>query len=201
MTNIPPYNQEELLSLVAEGDEKAFRQLFDHYESKIYSVALRITKSSVNAEELLQDIFLRVWLRRDQLSGIRDFDAYLFTIARNEAYKALKKIAIEKKRSGGALSDDLLLYHTETEEAITMQDYTAVLRNAVEKLPPQQKQVYQLIREQGLTREQAAGMMHISSETVKTHLERAMKTIRATFVSRFGQELMVIVTIHLIFYS
>lgn len=177
MKPVKDYNEKELLLLVAEGNENAFRQLFHCYKEKIYSVALRISKSQTSAEELLQDIFLIIWLKREHLSQIEDFDSYLFIVARNEAYRAFKRLATEKRIAEETIKSIPLL-HRETEETIALNDYSNLLIKAIDKLPPQQKKVYALIKEQGYTREQAAQILQIGAETVKTHMERAMKTIR-----------------------
>lgn len=183
MEQVKDYNEKDLLLRIAQGDEQAFSEIFDRYSAKIYSVALRITRSQASAEELLQDTFLIVWLRREQLSTIQDFDAYLYIIARNAAYRTLKRIArqqgnIDISSKDGSM-DDLLFNDNKTEEDISFRDLNAQLQMAIAKLSPQQKQVYHLIKELGYSREQAAQALGISAETVKTHLDRAMKSIRA----------------------
>ena len=178
MERVKDYNEKDLLLRIAQGDEQAFSEIFDRYSAKIYSVALRITRSQESAEELLQDTFLIVWLRREQLSSIQDFDAYLYIIARNAAYRTLKRIARQQGTMDVSM-EDLLVNDNKTEEDISFRDLNAQLQMAIAKLSPQQKQVYHLIKELGYSREQAAQALGISSETVKTHLDRAMKSIRA----------------------
>jgi RNA polymerase sigma-70 factor (ECF subfamily) len=95
----------------------------------------------------------------------------------------LKRIAKQKKERVLHLKEgnfhDLLINDNKTEEDISFRDLNAQLQAAVDKLSPQQKQVYRLIKELGYTREEAAHALGLSSETVKTHLDRAMKSIRA----------------------
>lgn len=74
------YNERELLVLVADGDESAFRQLFDVYRQKIYALGLYLTHSDFLAEEIVQDVFLRVWVSREKLRGVMQFHAYLKVI-------------------------------------------------------------------------------------------------------------------------
>lgn len=199
MQSIKNYNERDLLLLIAEGNEQAFRQLFHHYKEKIYSVALRITRSETRAEELLQDIFMIIWLKRAHLPQLEDFNAYLFIVARNESYRELKKIAKEKKIAGGELSEDILMYEIETDKEISLQDYNALIQKAVAQLPQQQKAVYKLIKEKGLTREQTAQAMHINSETVKSHLAKAMKAIRAYCIAGCRPALIALMFIRNIF--
>src|SRR5262249_5656340 len=86
LTRLPAmdtYNEISLLSAVAKGDESAFRQLFDQYWDNIYGVAFTFTKSPVIAEEMAQDVFVKIWLKRAELPQVKKFGDYLFIIARN----------------------------------------------------------------------------------------------------------------------
>jgi RNA polymerase sigma-70 factor (ECF subfamily) len=187
MELVNDYNERDVLRLVAQGDDHAFRQLFHHYKSKIYSVALKITKSETHAEELLQDVFLIIWLKRESLSQITDFASYLFIVARNEAYRTLK--AAVKRRGSEQITEEVNLHRVDTDDPISLHEYQVVLQKAIERLPPQQKHVYKLIREEGYTREQTAEIMAIGSETVKTHLAKAEKAIRAFCQAQFEMAL------------
>ena len=172
------YNEEELLAFIARGDQLAFTQLFDYYRDRIYSIAFRITHSTTIAEEIVQDVFLKIWLRRDRLIEIQNFSAYLFVITRNHVYKALKQIA--KNYELTAFTDkDQLSADNDSARLVMEKEYNSLLQKAIDRLPNQQKQVYQYIKENGLKREEAAGLLHLSPETVKYHLAEAMKNIRS----------------------
>lgn len=172
------YNEQELIHLLAEGNEQAFTKLFDRYRDKIYSVALRLTHSTTVAEEITEDVFLTIWLRRFSLNEIENFSAYLFTIARNEAYKVLKQIAKNYKIVLLTENDEAFA-HENSEDCLMVKEYTSLLQKAIDRLPHQQKQVYQLIKEGQLKRQEVAEILHIQPETVKFHLAQAMKNIRA----------------------
>ena len=172
-----PYSEENLLALIAGGDESAFTRLFEVYRDRIYSIAFSITHSTTVAEEVVQDVFLKIWLRRDRLIEIQNFNAYLFVITRHDVYKALKRIAKNYKQID--LSHDAQLpADNDSADLVVEKEYNSLLRKAVDRLPNQQKQVYQFIKEKGFKREEAADLLHISPETVKFHLAQAMKNIR-----------------------
>lgn len=176
------YSEEELLAFIARGDELAFTRLFDNYRDRIYSIAFRITHSTTIAEEIVQDVFLKIWLRRDRLIEIQNFNAYLSVVTRNHVYKALKQIA--KNYELTALADkDQLAGDNDSAGLVMEKEYNSLLQKAVDRLPNQQKQVYQYIKEKGLKREEAAGLLHLSPETVKYHLAEAMKNIRTFCMS------------------
>ena len=172
------YNEEELLAFIARGDQLAFTQLFDYYRDRIYSIAFRITHSTTIAEEIVQDVFLKIWLRRDRLIEIQNFSAYLFVITRNHVYKALKQIAKNYELTAFTEKDQLSA-DNDSARLVMEKEYNSLLQKAIDRLPNQQKQVYQYIKENGLKREEAAGLLHLSPETVKYHLAEAMKNIRS----------------------
>jgi RNA polymerase sigma-70 factor (ECF subfamily) len=171
------YNEEELLAFIANGDELAFTRLFNYYRDRIYSIAFRITHSTTIAEEIVQDVFLKIWLRRDRLIEIQNFNAYLFVITRNHVYKALKQIAKNYELTAFAERDQLA-GDNDSAGLVMEKEYNSLLKKAIDRLPSQQKKVYQYIKEKGLKREEAAGLLHLSPETVKYHLAEAMKNIR-----------------------
>jgi RNA polymerase sigma-70 factor (family 1) len=170
--------ERELLQLTSIGDEMAFSKLFDFYRNRIYGIALKLTHSTTVAEEIVEDVFLKIWIRRAQLKEIQNFKAYIFTIARNDTYKILKQIA--KNYATVVLTEDNGYAAGENVEHYLLdKEYTSLLQKAVDKLPKQQKQVYQLIKEEQLKRHEVAEILHIQPETVKFHLAQAMKSIRA----------------------
>jgi RNA polymerase sigma-70 factor (ECF subfamily) len=171
------YNEEEIIALVIQGDEAAFAKLFEHYRDKVYSIAYKLTHSTTVAEDVVEDVFLKIWLRRSDLGAIQNFGAYLFTIARNDVYKVLKVTAKNYKIS--ELTDlNQLTAKNDTEDYLMEKEYRSLLQKAIDRLPDQQRQVYHLIKEQDMKREAVANILQIQPETVKFHLAQAMKNIR-----------------------
>ena len=163
--------------MISQGDEKAFATVFDYYRNKIYGVALKLTHSTTVAEEIVEDVFLKIWSRRATLDEIENFSAYLFTIVRNETYKILKQIAKNYKIVLLTESNESVA-HNNTEDYVINKEFTSLLQKAIERLPQQQKQVYKLMKEEDLKRGEVAELLHLQPETVKFHLAQAMKNIR-----------------------
>jgi len=185
MLNEILHNEKELLELIAENDEGAFAKLFAHYRDRIYSIAFKLTKSTTIAEEMVQDIFLKIWLKRANLNDIQNFSAYLFIVTRNDAYKVLKRIARNYKIA--LLKDEYQsLADNDTADILMEKEYNQLLQNAIDRLPNQQKQVYYLMKDQGLKRDEVARQLHIQPETVKFHLAQAMKNIRTFCMPRLS---------------
>ena len=167
------HNETELLLLIQNGDEAAFTILFHHYRNWLYSIALNLSGSSRLAEEVVQDVFLKIWLKRADLYQVKNFKAYVYVVAQNTMYKVLKG-------SAGVHTETLLIVHehtTNTSDAVLDSDYKNLLQQGLERLPNQQKQVYQLRRERGFNRKEVAGLLGIDPETVKFHLSKAVKSL------------------------
>lgn len=177
MTSSLPFNEKTLLTQVAEGDEKAFRILFDRYWDNIYGVAFAFTKSTMIAEEMAQDIFLKIWLKRHLLNSIQKFDAYLYKVAKNHIYNELRKKIKEEP-----FTDHIINYFREIgdspEQQMIFKESKHLVNLAIEKLPHQQQLIYRLSREQGMSQEDIADKLQISKNTVKSHMNKALQSIR-----------------------
>jgi RNA polymerase sigma-70 factor (family 1) len=170
------YNERELLNLIGKGDEAAFTRLFHHYRNWIYSIALKLSGSSILSEEVVQDVFLKIWLKRADLDHVQNFSAYLYTIVQNTMYKVLKRMAYVHKETSQA-GNELPVSVNDSEIQLIEKEYYSILQAGIERLPNQQKQVYKLIREKGLKRGEVANLLNIQPETVKFHLSKAMKNL------------------------
>ncbi|HEY0652178.1 MAG TPA: RNA polymerase sigma-70 factor [Chryseosolibacter sp.] len=177
---MPQESLKHLLLKIADGDEKAFRSIFDSYSSKVYRFAMKVTHSSTLAEEVVQDVFIKIWSNRSQLSLVEYFPSYLYTIARNHTFNLLKRIAIEAN-ANAKLVRQLPLHHSDTEQQVICSDYQGLLNQIVDTLPPQQKKVYGLCHHDGLKYEEAAERLNLSRLTVKTHMQNALRTIKSHF--------------------
>ncbi len=171
---------ERLIQQVAEGKENAFRQLFKKYEPVVYSVSLQLLGDSSKSRDICQDVFLSVWLNRHRLPAVNNFNAWLYTIARNRIYAMVKeKNKLPVLFIEGVPLDILPKGYNNTETALKVTEIKRVLHEAIALLPEKQKQVYLLIHEEGLSRKEVSAKMNVSAETIKTHAELALKKIRA----------------------
>jgi RNA polymerase sigma-70 factor (family 1) len=169
-----------LLLQIADGNEKAFRVVFDHFAPKVFVFALKLTHSRTLATEIVQDVFTKVWTNRAKLSQIEFFPSYLSVITRNHCFNIIKQIAVHEKAKQN-ISKEMVKGHTDTEERIIYNDYQNILLGIVDQLPPQQKLAYTLCQGEGLKYEEAAARMNVSKLTVKTHMQTALRTIKTRF--------------------
>jgi RNA polymerase sigma-70 factor (family 1) len=176
----PIYNEKALLQQIAQGKETAFRIVFDHYRDAIYSFALKVVRHEMLAEEIVQDVFVKIWINRSGLPEVRQFADFIYIIARNHTFNCLRRLARERKLNS-TTTEELQIAGVSAEATVLQRDYDRLLQQAVARLPPQQKLVYTLSREHGLSREEIAEQLNISAGTVKAHMGQALRTIRQYF--------------------
>ena len=183
MTDNVLHNEKELLSAISEGSKEAFTTLFDHYSPKILHIAGLVTHSLSGSEDILQDVFMKVWLRRGQLKEIADFNNWIFILTRNLSINALNKIARAEVKNQ-RLADYLPLSDDNMGKALEFKDIQNLIREALLLLTDQQRRVFELARLHGMSREEIAKELDLSPNTVKMHLVRATRVVRAYLSSR-----------------
>jgi len=170
------YDENTMLELLSKGSEYAFTELFSRYRTKVYSVAFRFLRSQAAAEEVVQDVFLKCWLKRETLPGVKNLDAYLKVVTRNLVLNRFRKLANEAAAQEELGRREIMV--NDTDHRIQEHQYQAIIQAALGQLSPQQREVYRLAKEEGLSHEAIATRMHISAVTVKSHMARALQSIR-----------------------
>ncbi|WP_303592141.1 RNA polymerase sigma factor [Flavitalea sp. BT771] len=177
------HNEKALLRQVAQRDEPAFRTLFAAYRDRLYAYILGIIRSKEVAEELVMDVFLKIWLAKDLVTEIENFDAFLFRIAYNKSIDFLRSAARDPvfrnllwndiQQAGDARADSVVMQH----------EYENKLREAVALLSPQRKEVYLLSREKGFSHADIARKLSLSKSTVNNHIVESQRFIRTYLIS------------------
>lgn len=170
-------NESNILLSVAEGDTQAFRLLFDHYRPKIYSYALHLTESSSHADEVVQEVFLKLWTNRQSLRQVESFNGWLYAVARHCIFDAFKKTAKEA-RAMKEIGEAGAVASNNVDDLILERENEQLLQKALSMLSPQQQTIYYLSRHRGMKHEEIAKELSISKNTVKVHMVNALKAIR-----------------------
>ena len=167
----------ECFQAFAKGDISVFEVFFEAYKKRIFGVALKMLKSPAEAEDIVQEVFLSLWQSRAGLDKINDPEAYLFTITHNAIYTHLRKASRNEQ-----LLNAILYYIAQkqntTEQTVAAHEADKLIREAVQQLSPQQRTVFELRKQEGLSYDEIAERMHISRNTVRNHLAVAVKTMR-----------------------
>jgi RNA polymerase sigma-70 factor (ECF subfamily) len=192
--SITPYdNENALLAAVASGDEAAFKILFENYRSRLYQYIYSLTKSKEIAEELVMDVFMKLWTGREIVGQIENMDGFLFRIAHNKSIDFLRSAARDRKMGDFIWDQVQLPEHNNPDKLLQVKEYEAKLREAIELMPPKRKEVYKLSREGGLSHAQIAEQMQISENTVTNHIVQAQNFIRTYLLKNL--DIIVIITV------
>lgn len=174
-------DEKKLLQLMAEGNKYAFEKIYNQYSDRLYSNLLRLVKSEVLAQELLQDTFIRIWDHRQKIDLEQSFPAYLFSIAQNLVYDFFRKTASDKK-----LRDELLatasIHYEHIEEDIFKREDLAFLNEVIETLPPQRRQVFRLCKLEGKSYIEVGKILGISTSTISDHIVKSTRYIKQKFI-------------------
>jgi RNA polymerase sigma-70 factor (ECF subfamily) len=171
------HNARSLFTQISAGDEKAFKAIFDLYRVELFRVVIRLTKSEVIAEEIIQEVFISLWISRKHLVKVEEPASYIYRILFNTISGYLKKEANQQRIIKAAMqlrqsSSDF------TEQLVAVNDTQRRITRALGQLPPQQRTVYRLSRQQGLNNIEIANQLNVSQHTVKSHLSKAIGFIR-----------------------
>ncbi len=164
------------------GDEQAFEALFRAYVEPLCSFAYSYVESEPAAEEIVQDLFARLWERRESLEVPRNVQAYLYGATRNRAINYLRDARVETTFLQRALrigqARAMAPRPAPPEEELNARALAEAVERAVAELPPRCREVFVLTREQHLSYAEAAGVLHISPKTVEIHMGRALALLR-----------------------
>ncbi|UYQ95877.1 RNA polymerase sigma-70 factor [Chitinophaga horti] len=169
-------SEAEMLAKIAEGSLQAFRELMVRYEARIYHFIFKLVKSQELAEEITQDVFIKLWEARETLGSIDAVGAWLHTLSKNKSLNVIKekaaRLAREEQYAGMAALE------VSPEQEITLNDYQRILNDLIANLPPKRKEIFLLKTRDGLSVEEIATLLHLSPHTVKNQLGKSYGTIR-----------------------
>jgi RNA polymerase sigma-70 factor (family 1) len=170
-------DEKDIILRLKHGDSYAFTKLYNNYVKKIFSFSLNIVKSPDLAHDITHDVFVKIWQNAPQLDVEKSFQSYLFTIARNHIFNLIKRAKLET-----ALIEQMLQYAVVseccTENTIELNESIKIVNQAIDALPPQRKLIFDLCKNEGLTYNEVATQLNISSSTVNSQMVKAMKSIK-----------------------
>lgn len=164
------------ITALKQGNSRAFNELFDRYGKRLYHFSIGYLKSAQDAEEIVQEVFLKIWKTREELLVEKSFESYLFTIAKNAILNTIRKSKSEQVYLTYAKiypGKNVLL-----DEELNFRELEKAYRSVIEQLSPHRKKIYVLSKEQALSNAEIAQMMNISIKTVENQMTSALSEIR-----------------------
>jgi len=174
------HTEKELVKKLKEGDSFAFEVLFYKYRNKIKGFALKIVPAQIDPEEIVQEVFVRVWLKKEAIDPEKDFQSYLFSIAKNLVLDHLKS-AVNRKLYfvGEHFQQDLLV--EDGLEASISEESEVKLQKLINEIPERRREIFRLSRFEGLSYKQIAERLNISENTVDSQIRNALAFLRKEF--------------------
>ena len=166
----------ELYRKLKGGDEQAFKALFQKYYSAMCNFAGQLLPDSEMAEEIVQDLFVRIWEKRESISIDSSVKHYLFKSIRNQCLNQLQHLKIRKKYADRILESAQL--DIDPEQYLIEGELFKRIEKSIESLPPKRKEIFRLSREKGLRYKEIADELSISIKTVEAQMGLALKYLR-----------------------
>jgi RNA polymerase sigma-70 factor (ECF subfamily) len=177
------HNELDLLQRISKGDENAFSCLVNQYSDLLGNYIFGLTHSWEQAEEIVQDVFLKIWMTRESLSQVKNFRVWLYVVSKNQSLNALRK-TIRDRIKRQEWQEDIAFANTEHTDDCKEQQL-GLIDQAITLLPQQQKRAYLLSRKNGLKYKEIGQEMNLSPQTVKKYIQIAVHSITKYIESNF----------------
>ncbi len=177
MSSNQTYQEKELLLRIAEGDEAAFTVLFNLYSTPLAAIALRMLQSESAKQEVLQEVFIKIWLNRDRLTDIQLPGPWLRKITIHECLQYLRKTSLYHAKLEDLKPEDASF--NQALNTISVKEIQHAVKRALQAMPPQRRTIYELSREKGMPTKAIAAQLGLSDGYVRNALSAALQTIRS----------------------
>jgi RNA polymerase sigma-70 factor (ECF subfamily) len=167
----------DLQHLLKNDSERAFEKLFNRYSERIFNFAFTYLKNHSECEELVQDVFVKLWQNRSKIDASRNIKSYIFKIAVNSIYDLARKNK-QKEIYQKILKDDYTQTEDSTWNEVVYNELTENLNNLIDKLPTERKKIFKLSRVENLSSKEIAHKLNLSQRTVENQLYRTVKYLR-----------------------
>jgi len=163
-------SNQELVLLIQKDDRIAFYNIYERYCRRLHGFVLRYIKQKEDAEEIVQEVFVKIWESRNKIDAYSSFESFLFTIAYNTTISLLRKRTNEHKYLEHLKSLQQHDNNPDLIDEIYFNELNDRVQTFLNELTPRQKEIFQLSREEGLSHDEIAKKLDISVNTVKKHI-------------------------------
>ncbi len=174
-----------LVTRLRGGDDHAFKALFNKYQNDVFTYTLSLVKSKVHAQEIVQDVFVKVWLKRTTLKPDKSFKSFLFTITKNLSFNFLVKAANERQLRQEVFYKAVLSY-SPIEDLMLSKEYDLLKQQAINRLPPKRKRIFEMSRNEGKSYQTISTELGITKQTVKNQISQALRNITG-YLESYGE--------------
>lgn len=180
--------ERELLLRLQQGDHAAFNTIYNFYKTELGIRILRMVRAEELAEELLQDLFMRLWSNRQKIDPDKSIKAYLYQVAKNMVIDLMRRAAKEQHIHQQIITASTELYQ-HVEEHLFQKENEALLHRAIDQLPPQRKKIFVHCKLEGMSYKEVAEIYNISTSTVNDHIQKSTHFIKEYLTQKPGLQL------------
>jgi len=176
MTN-PSLNTEELIRRLKKNDKSALDEIFNHYYPRLYNFSKRILKIEDDIDDVLQDVFLKIWLNRGRINNHETFNSFIFTITRNALLNLLRS-KLKDRTFREEFSKKVIATEYLTEQPFDYEEIKTAIDKIIVRLPEKRQKVFILSRSEGLSNKEIAQRLDISEKTVEDHITHSVRFLK-----------------------
>lgn len=184
-------NEEEIRNIIdkiVQGDERAFRLLFDRYYQSLLHLAVYFLNSKELAEEAVADVFYSIWLKKESLHKVNNIKNYLYISTKNQAMHYIRKTPAIDQTSIDLYTINIESDGNDPEKKLLDQEYQKIIQEAIQSLPPKCREVFRLVLSDKLKHKEIAQILNISEKTVEAHIATAYKRIAQYVNKEYSKE-------------
>ncbi|MDD6253833.1 MAG: RNA polymerase sigma-70 factor [Candidatus Cryptobacteroides sp.] len=178
-------NEIRWLEALGKGDKNAFASLYRAYAGKCVNFALMLTKDEQTSRDITHDVFIRIWKKRETIARVDSFSRYLFRMMRNGVMDHFERNQINRKFIARQTME-IEEFKSFIDEKVELDELQALIAKALEKMPQQRREVFELSRYKGLNNNEIATHFGISIRTVEKHISNALSDIRKELKENFA---------------
>ncbi len=187
MENIENQLSYNLLSGFSSGDLNSFKKIYSLYFNRVYRFASRFSLSKEDTEEIVQDVFMKLWEKRSFIDQSKSLSGFLFTIAQNLVIDKIRKLVATKKLIEKANANELRIVASEsTEQLVNFYELSSIISKLIDELPSKRRTIFKLSREKCLTYKEISDILKISQGTVEKQMSKALHTLRVVLKTKYG---------------
>jgi RNA polymerase sigma-70 factor (family 1) len=177
ITSLTHYTDDELLKLMTQDHREAFNEIYERYSVKLYLTAFKRLRSEDDAKDMVQDLFLSLWLKRQSITIKTSLSAYLYTAVKHKVINYAES-NIVRGNYLNSLNKTLIEYDNSTHDTIVSRDLEQHIDFGIDRLSPKMKMVFELSRRENLSVNEIADRLQLSEQTVKNQISKALKILR-----------------------
>ncbi len=185
----PDFSKENIVDFISGSDE-AFGKIFHFYSDRVFNFCNSLLHSRNDAEEITQEVFVKLWESRKSVDPSENFNAFVFTIARNIIFNRHKKKVNEWKYLDH-LKNHLSQSNDETGDVVLLDELKGILEKHIRAMPPKRRKVFELSRFKGLSHKEISKELNISTKTIEIHISKALKELRVALKDYYVVLLMI----------